>query len=268
MFSAPMNHFRASVFRRFVATASLMFGATLSLAQDFSPIRQITLRNDTGGPVNDLHITYDGRPPGGTLLNPGGRQNRGYGGVVGGSEYREWPDSQGWSIANGGVATLEWREGITARRARHVVAADWTLNGDVVGPATVIRGQANIAPGVRRASAQFTNDSAVPLLFQNIRMVRDNSIANFTEESFDLPDGFDVTTAQSVIVMPGTVEEVQFGDVGETGYQFVSAEISTLDAPDVRYLSASAAMIPEPATLVCLLFAGFALLRKTNQHAS
>lgn len=262
MFSVSYNQKRRSMFVGLALAASVTLIGSPVVAQDFSPIHQITLRNDTGGPVNDLHVTYDGRPPGGTLLNPGGRQNRGYGGVVGGTEYREWPDSQGWSIPNGGRATLEWREGITARRARDVVAADWTLDGDVVGPATIIRGRASIAPRANRAAvAQMVNDSTVPLVFRNIRMVRDNSLANFTEEAFDVLDGIDVTSVHEIIVMPGTVEEIPFGQVEESYYQFVRAEVSALDQPDVAFECASGAMIPEPAAGMGLVITGLAIAR-------
>lgn len=238
-------------------------------AQDRSPIHQITLRNDTGGPVNDLHVTYNGRPPGGTLLNPGGRQNRGYGGEVGGTEYRTWPSTQGWTIPPGGRATLEWREGITARRARRVEAADWTLDGNVVGPATMVAGGLEIQPRGRQAVAQLVNESTAPLLFSNIHMVRDNTLANFTEEAFDSTDGQDISPESSYLLQPGQVEEIAFGDVDESLYQFISADVSNLTEPDVTYLTATAAVTPEPgaAGLLLTVVLSFGRMWRRGSHA-
>ena len=246
----PRKYFQVAAAIAFCA----LWHAAPSLAQlpgNITPLHAVTLVNNTGAPVNDLHVTFNGRPSGLGLLNVGWP---GYMGEVGGSAYRSWPSSQGWTVNNGGSARVTWREGAVNPRATAIDTARWTVDGTEVGDATMQKAGLDVLPGSDgTAVVRMTNESYEPMLFSGLSLVRDNSLGNFTEQAFAMTTGQVVPSMTDVVVLPGMSQDVSFGPVDPNLYQFARANVSVFSDPESLYPIATGAVVPEPASLAMVL---------------
>jgi hypothetical protein len=132
-----------------------------------------------------------------------------------------------------------------------VAASFWTENKRQIIDSLASLGQPPDIFFADGAFARIVNAGPVPLLYTDIRLYRDNDLANFGTPSFS-----SVVTGELVTGLPTTLTlgagesaVLAFGAVARDGYELVTMNVALPSAPDDTFFTASAAVIPEPGTL-------------------
>jgi len=103
------------------------------------------------------------------------------------------------------------------------------------------------------AFATLVNPEPFALTYSNIQLFRDNDIANFTIDRFDIPTGTFVTGGPtSVTLEPGESISLSFGKVEFGNYQLASADAAAVATPTDLFRVTTANVVPEPSALFLL----------------
>jgi hypothetical protein len=112
------------------------------------------------------------------------------------------------------------------------------------------------------------------LTYSNIQLFRNNDIANFSIDRFDVPTGTPVLGGPtSVTLEPGESVSLSFGKVEFGTYQFASADAAAAATPTDLFRVGAANAVPEvstPLLLGCALagLTGLVWFRRRSHSAS
>ncbi len=128
----------------------------------------------------------------------------------------------------------------------------WTENGNQIVESLASLGKPPDIIFDGGVFARITNPEAFALVYSDIRLYRDNDLANFNTSLFYTPTGQLVTGFPSEIFLgPGESVEFPFGSIKPKSYQLVLANVAAVTDPSDSYFVAAAA-VPEPGTFSLL----------------
>lgn len=272
------------------AGAASAFGAAtwagqLVLGQVVQPgvyFRQ-DVANNTGAAANDLAITFSGQISG-MKVSPYGSPGGTYAGTLqpappAAANTYLVPSTAGMSVRGGSEAQVRWRD-VAGTTPSTITGGTWTVNG-VAAAANPTPATMGGVIGITRdqftgvASVTFTNSEPFAVNYTNVAYWVNNSLDNYTIDSFDIPTGSSVPDSSSFSLAasgnPSDSLTVSLGTVDTVGYELVTATVAAQSAPSTTYTLGAAAAAPEPAALALMGIAAGALLlirrpRKESVH--
>jgi hypothetical protein len=115
-------------------------------------------------------------------------------------------------------------------------ASVWTVDSEAFADSVAMVGQApNLFFSEGFAFAQFVNPEPFDVTYSEIQLFRDNSIANFNIDEFDIPTGELVAGIPSSITLgSGEIAELlPFGTVDPLKYQLALANAAAVSTPSI-----------------------------------
>ncbi len=205
-----------------------------------------TIKNDTGGPVNDLKLrlkksknqksskfsekpklwhTEDSVDTNKDDINDDGERKEATS-LSSEGECAQWAQNSFGTIPPGGKADIDYRStketNLDAKNSR------WTLDGNDVNSVTILGEPMEVTYvlSIGEGSARFINSGDVAITYDNIRLFKNNSLSNFNILDFMDPTGTQVSAPNSVRLYPNESVVLSFGivDVNNT-YQLCLADV-------------------------------------------
>jgi hypothetical protein len=212
----------------------------------FAAIKRQTIRNNTGGNVNDLHLDWDpdtkvssaklwhtGNSVDTDMDDINDASERIAGAAGSNEDEADWAQNSFGTIAAGGTADIDYghKGKIDASQSY------WTLAGANVGGLQLVGEPMTVAFAGGQADATFKNPSGtLTITYTNISLWRNNDAGHLNSEKFDQPTGTLVPgTPASIVLGPGQQQTVSFGAIDIEGYQLVRAQAFDNAAPGVLY---------------------------------
>ncbi len=210
--------------------------------------------------VNDALIRFNGKVAAGNLTTRGNPPRTAAGAVDASlaSEALSFAPNTFGILNSGDKVDIDFAPAAQAG-ATGITFGTWTRDGIPVGligvrgaPMRIILNQTT-----NEASATFFNPESFSLTYSNIQLFANNSLANLNLDEFFIPTGTLVAGPSTLTLAPGQSVTLSFGIVDLSLYQLALAQVFATSDPNDVFDVATAAAVPEPATLL-LLGAGLA----------
>lgn len=227
----------------------LLCGALIGWAASAADgaIKRQTIRNNTGGNVNDLRLDFDpdkkvAKPKlwhtGAAVdtdnddINDSGERIAGTVGTGNETDQATWPQNSFGTIANGNTADIDYEHDGKI----DVSQSQWTLNGADVGAPVIVGEPMTVAFNVNtsQGSATFRNPGGTTITYTDIQLCVNNDLGNYTGALFDQATGT-CNGHADIVLTAGNQFVVPLGAVDLKKYVLVAATVFENSAPAQEY---------------------------------
>ncbi len=225
---------------------SLLLGAEAAAEPIF--FKDQTIKNDTRRAANDLSLRFSGEVKNVSVMPPGLNASIPASGVDATTNTAFWNSGTiKPEVPAGKTATIFW--GGDAAGILVSEATFWTRNGEQIGGVTAFGQAPQFSADL--GFATFLNPHTFDIIYSNVRLFRDNDLANFgTDKMFD-PTGTLVTGVPSTFTLnPGETTTLFLGATSIDKYQLALASVAAASTPSDALDVGTAAAVPEPTTLI------------------
>jgi PEP-CTERM motif len=202
--------------------------------------------------VNDASIRLLGNVKAGNLVTRGNPQRKAAGAVIG-NEILEFAPNTFGVVNKGDKVDIDFAPADQGGATR-ISQGNWTRDGRVVGAVHTVGHPMgiNFNEPTNEAFATFFNAESFSITYTNIQLFANNSLANLNLDEFFIPTGTLVAGPSTLTLAPGESITLSFGIVDLSLYQLALAQVFATSSPDDLFDVATAAAVPEPATLLLL----------------
>lgn len=265
-----------------IVIAAVLIGSSAVCRPDaaFAVLSEERIKNniDPSQPADDLDLKWTGGNVSNVkLILPDGTELTPSSGSLNSAHFDKFAD--GKTVPAGAKATVKYdavQQGTNPLPKLDKNSGDtfWTVGGTRFPNSVAFVGQPpSLSFQGLEAFATLINPESFPLIYSNIQLFRDNDIANFSIDRFDIPTGTPVFGGPtSVTLEPNESISLPFGKVEFGTYQLASADAAAATAPNDLFRVAAANVVPElsPQLLLgCALagLAGLVSLRRRRSHS-
>jgi hypothetical protein len=229
-------------FNVFIVLATLMIFPCLTRA-DF--MRQ-TIKNTTGGDVNDAVIQFNGHI---TKVKMGGATGVINSGVT--QDSAEFAQDTFGTLGDDGTINVDY-----STNGKSTIlggSSQWTYNGTNKGTIKTVGKPMQVDGPL--AIIDFFNPDPVPIVYSGIAVWVNNDLTGYNIDQFFTPTGTLITGLPTTITLnPGQSAELSFGPTSDIGYDLVLATVADVSDPTNLFNVVDATLpTPEPSSLLLLI---------------
>jgi hypothetical protein len=130
----------------------------------------------------------------------------------------------------------------------------WTNEGIIIATPVAALGQPPVI-GFQGslASATFINPESFGIVYSDIELFKDNTLANLNSALFTSPTGTPVTGLPATItLLPGESLTLSFGAVAPLKYELALANVAAANDPQNAFTVGAGSAVPEPSSVLLL----------------